>query len=116
EASYELIFNSIGNTFMMLGDVIGNALASGQGVIESLGFGLLSAMGSFLSDFGKLMIQYGTAALFFDKVKKALMTGAGTPAAAAGLIAAGIALTAIGGIVRKQAGGGLAGGGGGGGG
>jgi len=109
-----LINDSIANTFSSLGDAIGNALAGSGNVLSNLGNALLQSMGSFLKQLGGLFIKYGAAALFFDKVKKSLATGIGTPAAAAGLIAAGIALTAIGGAIGSASSGGLGGGGGGG--
>ena len=111
----ELIDNSIASTFSNLGDAIGNALANGQNVVSAIGASLLQSMGRFLSDLGKQMIAFGTAALFFDKTKKSLATGVGTPGAAAGLIAAGVALSAIGTAISSLAQGSLNSGGGGGG-
>jgi hypothetical protein len=109
----DLIENSIANTFMSLGDAIGNALAGSGNVLNNLGNALLQAMGSFLKSLGGLFVKYGTAALFFDKVKKSLATGIGTPAAAAGLIAAGVVLGAIGSAIGQSSSGGIGGGGGG---
>jgi hypothetical protein len=108
----DLIENSISNTFMSLGDAIGNALAGSGNVLSNLGNALLQAMGGFLKSLGGLFVKYGTAALFFDKVKKSLATGIGTPAAAAGLIAAGVVLGAIGSAIGQSSSGGIGGGGG----
>jgi hypothetical protein len=110
----EFIQSSLVDTFSGIGDAIGNALATGTNVAQAIGKTLLKSMGSFLSSLGKQMIAFGTTALFFDKVKKSLFTGVGTPAAAAGLIAAGIALSAIGSAIASSASSGGVGGGGGG--
>lgn len=113
-AMNELVQGSITDTFMSLGDAIGNALAGGGNVIQNIGQSIIQSMGRFLQDFGKLMIKYGVAALGFEKLKKALFSGIGGPAAAAGLIAAGIALSAIGGSIASQSSGGIGSSGGGG--
>jgi phage-related protein len=110
----EFIQGSLVDTFSGIGDAIGNALATGTNVAQAIGQTLLKSMGSFLSSLGKQMIAFGTTALFFDKTKKSLFTGVGTPAAAAGLIAAGIALSAIGSAIASSASSGGVGGGGGG--
>lgn len=107
----DLVMGSIANTFISLGDAIGQALSGGGNILQNIGKVILESMGRFLQDFGKLMIKYGVAALFFDTVKKSLFTGIGTPAAAAGLIAAGAALSAVGGAIASGANQGISSGG-----
>ena len=106
----DLVVNSIGNTFVQLGDAIGNALANGTNVFEAIGQTLLTSISSFLKDLGKQFILFGTAALFFAKTKKAIMSGDISGASAIGLIAAGIALNAIGAVISQKAGGSVGGG------
>ncbi len=84
----ELIKGTIANTFAGLGEVIGNSIASGGNVLENSGEFLLGILGSFLTDFGKLLITTGTGLVLADL---ALKSGNGYAA-----IAAGVALVAIG--------------------
>jgi phage-related minor tail protein len=109
----DLIFVSISDSFSALGDVIGNALTEGGNLLQNLGNAILKQMGQFLSSFGDLAIKYGTTALFINKASQTLFTPAGI-GAATGLIAAGVALKAIGGAISSAASGGLGGSGGGG--
>jgi hypothetical protein len=79
-------------------------------VFEAIGQTLLTSISSFLKDLGKQFILFGTAALFFAKTKKAIMSGDISGASAIGLIAAGIALNAIGAVISQKAGGSVGGG------
>jgi hypothetical protein len=99
----QLIMGSITDTFAGLGSALGEALATGGNVLNALGKSLLNSLGSFLGSLGKQMIAFGITALFFDKTKKSLFSGVGTPAAAIGLIAAGAALSTIGSAIGSMA-------------
>jgi hypothetical protein len=103
ENANQLIMGSITDTFAGLGSALGEALATGGNVLNALGKSLLNSLGSFLGSLGKQMIAFGVTALFFDKTKKSLFSGVGTPAAAIGLIAAGSALSAIGSAIGSMA-------------
>ena len=107
----ELIFSSIADTFSGLGEVIGNALAEGGNVLQAIGRSILNSMGQFLSSFGDQLIKYSIAALAFDRIKKSLFSGLGTPGAAAAGIAAGVALKALGSAISAGQSGGIGGGG-----
>jgi TP901 family phage tail tape measure protein len=107
----ELIFSSIADTFSGLGEVIGNALAEGGNVLQAIGRSILNSMGQFLSSFGDQLIKYSIAALTFDRIKKSLFSGLGTPGAAAAGIAAGVALKALGSAISAGQSGGIGGGG-----
>jgi hypothetical protein len=109
-----LIQGSLANTFMGIGDAIGQAFASGKSVLSAIGASILNAMGRFLSDFGKQAIAYGTTALFINKTSATLFNPVTGIPSAIGLIAAGVALSAIGSAISASATGGISGGGGGG--
>ncbi|MCR9263302.1 MAG: hypothetical protein NXH86_04050 [Flavobacteriaceae bacterium] len=93
-------------------DTLGSALGQGASVISAVGSGILSAMGGFLSQFGKQLISYGIAALAFSKVTKALTNPITAGPAAGAAIAAGIALTAAGAALQSTLRGGFSGAGG----
>lgn len=90
-------------------DTLGSALGQGASVISAVGSGILSAMGGFLSQFGKQLISYGIAALAFSKVTKALTNPITAGPAAGAAIAAGIALTAAGAALQSTIRGGFSG-------
>lgn len=112
ERSSQIIQGSIMQTFNQLGEGIGNALANGGNILESIGLSLLNSMGQFLSKMGGLLIQYGVMAKLKGKLDLAIAKG-GPFAIAAGTaaIAAGIALKAIGGAISRGATGGFSSGG-----
>jgi len=112
--SNQIIQGSIIQTFNQLGQGIGNALANGGNILESIGLSLLNSMGQFLSKMGGLLIQYGIMAKLKGKLDLAIAKG-GAFAIVAGTaaIAAGIALKAIGGAISRGATGGFASSGGG---
>lgn len=83
-----LINGAIADTFAGLGEAIGNALASGGSVFETIGASLLSSLGSLLVQMGKMAIQVGVGLLGIKAALKSL-----NPAAAIG---AGVALVALG--------------------
>jgi hypothetical protein len=103
----DLILNSIGSTFSQLGTVIGEAIATGGNVLQSIGQTLLQGISKFLSSMGDLLIQYGTLAVIKGKLDLAILTG-GPVAIGAGLaaIAVGVALKAAAGAIGSFARGG----------
>jgi len=96
-----------------VGDSIGQALAQGKNVVDALGTSLLGSLGGFLSELGGLFIKFGLASSAFAKLQ--LLIKSGNPIAtlggAAGLIAAGIVLKAVGGAISSKASSGGGGGG-----
>jgi methyl-accepting chemotaxis protein len=115
----DLLKGSVTDAFIDLGYTIGETLASGGNVLKAVGGSLLKSFGKFLGQFGQQLIAYGVAASAFGKVSLALANPGSAIIAAPLAIAAGIALTAIAGVIgglgRKGPGGGGGGGGAGGG-
>ncbi len=105
----ELIAGSITDTFMSLGDAIGNALANGTNVIQAMGQSLLQSMGKFLSNFGDQLIKYAVAAKAFSKLQLALANPVTGIVSAGVALAAGLALKAFGGAISSSASGGIGG-------
>ena len=97
------------DTFSDLGSSLGEALASGTDVVEALGQSLIGSFGRFLSQLGDQLIAYGLAAQAFDFLTKSFGTPL-TGAAAAGAIAAGVALKAAGAAIAQTAQAGFGGG------
>lgn len=92
----KLVEGGITGGLANLGSSIGEAMANGGSVLEAAGASLLSGFGGFLKEYGRLLIAYGTAAVFKAKLDAAaLIPGAGLIAGPAA-IAAGIALTIAG--------------------
>lgn len=87
-AANELITNSIANTFSKLGAAIGDALATGGNVLNSVGAVLLSSLGSILTNMGQMAIEIGIGLIAIKASLKSL-----NPYLA---IAAGVALIALG--------------------
>jgi hypothetical protein len=108
--AYNLVTGSIADTFGQLGTVIGNALATGGNVLNSMGRSLLQGLGRFISEMGSLLIQYGTLALVKGKLDLAIKKG-GKFAIAAGIgaIAVGVAAKAVGAAISAKANSGVGG-------
>ena len=86
-----------------LGSAIGEAMATGTNAFEAGGKALLGSFGGFLTEYGKLLIKYGAAAVLKGKLDlAALIPGAGIPAGIAA-IAAGVALVAAGAAIGNFA-------------
>jgi len=94
-----LVSDSLASTFGNIGDAIGGALANGGNVLSAAGGALLSGIGKFLGQLGGMMIKYGVAALLYSQASKALLNPITAAPAAGALIAAGIALKAVGGLI-----------------
>jgi len=97
-----IIEDSFVSTFGNLGTVIGDALASGANVLESVGNSLMASLGNLLSSLGTELIKLGTAAVLAGTVVKLFGTVSGI---GAGLlaIAGGTALKGIGAAMSKGA-------------
>lgn len=88
----QLVQTGLVDSLSGIGEAIGTALIEGGDVFASIGNSLLAGFGQFLSQFGKLLVEYGAAAILKSKLDAAiLIPGAGLFAGAAA-IAAGIAL------------------------
>ena len=68
----EVISQSLANTFMALGDILGNALVGAGNGVESAGDKLLGAMGGLLVSLGQMAISIGTTLLAVDTSLKTL--------------------------------------------
>lgn len=99
----DLIMGSITDTFMSLGDAIGNALASGGNVLKAVGQTLLKSLGNFISEMGGMLIKYGTLAVAKGKLDLAIAIPGGGIAAGAAAIAVGVALKAAGAAIASKA-------------
>ena len=99
-------------------ETIGATIAQGGNLLQAAGSFILGALGSLASQLGDLFIQYAITAGVFGKALAGIASGnpATVTASAAVLLAAGIALKAIGGAISSVASGGGGGGAGGGGG
>lgn len=111
----DTIKNNVTNAFIDLGYTIGETLASGGNILKAIGGSILKSFGNFLGQFGQQLIAYGVAAGAFGKVSLALAVPGAAVIAAPLAIAAGIALTAIAGVIGGLGKKGMGGGGGGGG-
>jgi len=111
EDANNIITGSIASTFSNLGSVIGDALSSGGNVLSAVGATILQGLGSFLSNMGKMLIEYGTLAVIKGKLDLAILAG-GPLAIVAGLaaIGVGVALSAAGSAIGNFSAGGSGGG------
>lgn len=89
-----IINGAISDTFAGFGEAIGQAIASGGNVIESIGASLLSSLGGLLVQMGKMAIQIGVGLLAIKTALKSL-----NPAVAIG---AGVALVALGSLFSAK--------------
>ena len=103
-----LITTSISSGIYDMATGIGEALATGKDLISTIGNGLLGMFSSFISNMGKLLIEYGTLAIMKGTLDEIVKTG-GYQAVAAGLaaIAVGAALSVAGGALGSAAKGGM---------
>lgn len=97
----QLIAGSMADTFSQLGEVIGNALATGGNVLSAVGNSLMQSLGGLLSAMGDNLIQMGTAAVLAGTVVKLFGTISGVGAGLAA-IAGGVLLKGIGGAVAAK--------------
>jgi tetratricopeptide (TPR) repeat protein len=97
----QLIAGSMADTFSKLGEVIGNALATGGNVLSAVGSSLLQSLGGLLSAMGDNLIQMGTAAVLAGTVVKLFGTISGVGAGLAA-IAGGVLLKGVGGAIAAK--------------
>lgn len=90
----QLLESTMGNLAINIGEGLGDAI-SGKGLGDAFK-SIASLMGSFIQDLGKLLIKNAIQVEVFQKALATLMTN---PIAA---LAAGIALVAIGGIIKNS--------------
>lgn len=88
ESANSLIQGAITETFYSLGESIGGALVGAGDGLKSAGNAILGILGSFMKDYGKLMIATGVGLLVSDMAIKS-----NNPYA---MIAGGVALVAVG--------------------
>ena len=104
----EIISGSIAGTFGLLGDAIGNALATGGNVLKAAGNAILSGLSGLLGAMGDQLIKLGTAAVLAGTVVKLFGTitgiGAGIAAIAGGTLLKGIA-SGLGSLANQSSGG-----------
>jgi len=93
-SAQDIIKNGITNTFIGLGETIGQLMAKGGNVLEAVGASLLSSLGGILTDMGKMAIQIGVSLIAIKFALKSL-----NPAVAIG---AGVALIALGSFFKAQ--------------
>lgn len=109
----DLIKGNVTDAFIDLGYTIGETLATGGNVLKAVGQSILKSFGKFLGQFGEQLIAYGVATLAFGQASLALTNPFTAIAAAPVAIAAGVALTAISGVIGSLGKKGPGGGGGG---
>jgi len=97
----QMIGGAMADTFSQLGEVIGNALATGGNVLSAVGSSLMQSLGGLLSAMGDQLIKMGTAAVLAGTVVKLFGTIAGVGAGLAA-IAGGVLLKGIGGAIASK--------------
>jgi hypothetical protein len=100
-----LVQNGLVDTIGGIGESIGSALASGSNALEAIGTGLLEGFASFISQFGKLLVEYGLAAVGFAKLQASLLIPGAALISGPLAIAAGIALQIAAGAIGSLIGG-----------
>lgn len=112
----DLINSTLSGTFENLGQSIGDAIANGTNIVQSLGQSLIQSLGMFIGELGKKMITYGMLLAGFGKAQKAFEAGDATVKIGAGIamVALGVAAVAAGRAVSSLGASGRASGGGGG--
>jgi tape measure domain-containing protein len=90
----EMIRGGLTDSFVLLGQTIGDALTGGTGGMESFFDGFLKIFAGFLGQFGEMLIAAGVAKLALEKL---IITPGTAPLA----IAAGIALVALSSVASK---------------
>lgn len=109
ENTRSLVETSITDTFVGIGEAIGEALAGGGNILQAVGSAVVGAFGAFLSDMGELMIQYGTLAVTKGILDRVIASGGPQSIiAGAAAIAVGVALSAAGSAIQNRAAGGSA--------
>lgn len=99
-----LVSSSISGALSDMFSSIGTAIGQGTSVVGAIGQSLIKSFGSFLSDLGKMLIEYGTLAVTKGSLDIVIQTG-GYQAIVAGLaaIAVGAALSIAGSAIGSRA-------------
>lgn len=88
KSATDIIKGAITETFTSLGTMIGNSMVGAEGGLKDAGKVILGILGSFMSDYGKLMISTGVGLIIGEQMLK---SGNGYA-----MIAGGVALVAVG--------------------
>lgn len=100
---HQIISDAIVGTIQNMGTALGEALATGANIAQSMGNALLQGLGGLLSAMGDHLIKIGTAAVLAGTVMKLFGTVAGVGAGLAA-IAGGVLLKGIGGAISAKGG------------
>lgn len=98
---HQIISDAIVGTIQNMGTALGEALATGANIAQSMGNALLQGLGGLLSAMGDHLIKIGTAAVLAGTVMKLFGTVSGVGAGLAA-IAGGVLLKGIGGAIASK--------------
>lgn len=98
---HQIISDAIVGTIQNMGAALGEALATGANIAQSMGNALLQGLGGLLSAMGDHLIKIGTAAVLAGTVMKLFGTVAGVGAGLAA-IAGGVLMKGIGGAIAAK--------------
>ena len=98
---HQIISDAIVGTIQNMGTALGEALANGANVAQSMGNALLQGLGGLLAAMGDHLIKIGTAAVLAGTVMKLFGTVSGVGAGLAA-IAGGVLLKGIGGAIAAK--------------
>ena len=98
-----LIGGAISDTFAELGRNIGEALVPGENVLQTIGQSLIGSLGNFLTQMGAMFVSYGVAQLAFGTATAGMSNPVTAIPSAGVLIAAGAAMSLIGGAISSYA-------------
>lgn len=98
---HQIISDAIVGTIQNMGTALGEALANGANVAQSMGNALLQGLGGLLAAMGDHLIKIGTAAVLAGTVMKLFGTVTGVGAGLAA-IAGGVLLKGIGGAIAAK--------------
>lgn len=98
---HQIISDAIVGTIQNMGTALGQALATGANIAQSMGNALLAGLGGLLSAMGDHLIKIGTAAVLAGTVMKLFGTVTGVGAGLAA-IAGGVLLKGVGGAIAAK--------------
>lgn len=98
---HQIISDAIVGTIQNMGTALGEALATGANVAQSMGNALLQGLGGLLAAMGDHLIKIGTAAVLAGTVMKLFGTVTGIGAGLAA-IAGGVLMKGIGGAIASK--------------
>jgi len=88
KSANDLVKGAISETFMSLGEMIGNSMTGAEGGLADAGKVILGVLGNFMTQYGQLMIETGVGLIVADNMIK---SGNGYA-----MIAGGVVLAAVG--------------------